>query len=68
MDRRVRRLADIVAANVVGYSRIIEAREGSTLAALKDVRIACRSRGRTHLRQSPRMRPAAEDVPRLEED
>ncbi len=37
MDRTVRRLAAIVAADVVGYSRKIEADEGSTLAALKDL-------------------------------
>ena len=37
MDRSVRRLAAIVAADVVGYSRKIEADESSTLAALKDI-------------------------------
>jgi adenylate cyclase len=35
MDRSIRRLAAIVAADVVGYSRKIEADESSTLAALK---------------------------------
>jgi class 3 adenylate cyclase len=40
MNRTVRRLAAILAADVVGYSRKIEADEGSTLAALKDVRAA----------------------------
>ncbi len=39
MDRTVRRLAAILAADVVGYSGKIEADEGSTLAALKDVRV-----------------------------
>jgi class 3 adenylate cyclase len=38
MDRTVRRLAAILAADVVGYSGKIEADESSTLAALKDVR------------------------------
>ncbi len=37
MDRTVRRLAAIVAADVVGYSGKIEADEGATLAALKDL-------------------------------
>jgi class 3 adenylate cyclase/TolB-like protein/tetratricopeptide (TPR) repeat protein len=37
MDRPIRRLAAIVAADVVGYSRKIEADESSTLAALKDL-------------------------------
>jgi class 3 adenylate cyclase/TolB-like protein/Tfp pilus assembly protein PilF len=37
MDRAVRRLAAIVAADVVGYSRKMEADEGATLAALKDL-------------------------------
>jgi len=37
MDRTMRRLAAIVAADVVGYSRKIEAEEGATLAALKDL-------------------------------
>jgi TolB-like protein/class 3 adenylate cyclase/Tfp pilus assembly protein PilF len=40
MDRTVRRLAAILAADVVGYSRKMEADERSTLAALKDVRTA----------------------------
>ena len=39
MARSVRRLAAIVAADVVGYSRMVEADEGSTLAALKAARI-----------------------------
>ena len=38
MDRTVRRLAAVLAADVVGYSGKIEADESSTLAALKDVR------------------------------
>ena len=38
MDRTVRRLSAILAADVVGYSGKIEADESSTLAALKDVR------------------------------
>jgi class 3 adenylate cyclase/TolB-like protein len=38
MDRTVRRLAAILAADVVGYSGKIEADESSTLAALRDVR------------------------------
>ena len=38
MERTVRRLAAILAADVVGYSGKIEADESSTLAALKDVR------------------------------
>ena len=37
MDRSMRRLAAIVAADVVGYSRKVEADESSTLAALKDL-------------------------------
>jgi class 3 adenylate cyclase len=37
MDRTVRRLAAIVAADVVGYSRKVEADERATLAALKDL-------------------------------
>ena len=40
MDRTVRRLAAILAADVVGYSGKIEADESSTLASLKDVRAA----------------------------
>jgi class 3 adenylate cyclase/TolB-like protein len=40
MDRTVRRLAAILAADVVGYSGKIEADESSTLASLKDVRNA----------------------------
>jgi class 3 adenylate cyclase/TolB-like protein len=39
MERTVRRLAAILAADVVGYSGKIEADESSTLAALKDVRV-----------------------------
>jgi class 3 adenylate cyclase len=38
MERTVRRLAAILAADVVGYSGKIEADESSTLAALRDVR------------------------------
>jgi class 3 adenylate cyclase/TolB-like protein len=38
MERTVRRLAAVLAADVVGYSGKIEADESSTLAALKDVR------------------------------
>jgi class 3 adenylate cyclase/TolB-like protein/tetratricopeptide (TPR) repeat protein len=38
MDRTVRRLAAVLAADVVGYSGKIEADESSTLAALRDVR------------------------------
>ena len=38
MQRTVRRLAALLAADVVGYSGKIEADESSTLAALKDVR------------------------------
>jgi class 3 adenylate cyclase/TolB-like protein len=38
MERTVRRLSAILAADVVGYSGKIEADESSTLAALKDVR------------------------------
>src|SRR5262245_733549 len=37
-ERAQRRLAAILAADVVGYSQMIEAREGMTLAALKDRR------------------------------
>jgi class 3 adenylate cyclase/TolB-like protein len=37
MERTVRRLAAVLAADVVGYSGKIEADESSTLAALKDV-------------------------------
>ena len=37
MERTVRRLAALLAADVVGYSGKIEADESSTLAALKDV-------------------------------
>ena len=38
MERTVRRLAALLAADVVGYSGKIEADESSTLASLKDVR------------------------------
>jgi class 3 adenylate cyclase/TolB-like protein len=38
MERTVRRLAAVLAADVVGYSGKIEADESSTLAALKDIR------------------------------
>jgi class 3 adenylate cyclase len=38
MERTVRRLAAVLAADVVGYSGKIEADESSTLAAMKDVR------------------------------
>jgi adenylate cyclase len=38
MERTVRRLAAVLAADVVGYSGKIEADESSTLAALKDLR------------------------------
>ena len=38
MERTVRRLAAVLASDVVGYSGKIEADESSTLAALKDVR------------------------------
>ena len=38
MERTVRRLSAILAADVVGYSGKVEADERSTLAALKDVR------------------------------
>ena len=37
MERKVRRLAAVLAADVVGYSGKIEADESSTLAALKDL-------------------------------
>jgi class 3 adenylate cyclase len=37
MERTVRRLAAVLAADVVGYSGKIEADESSTLASLKDV-------------------------------
>jgi TolB-like protein/class 3 adenylate cyclase len=37
MERTVRRLAAVLAADVVGYSGKIEADESSTLAALKDI-------------------------------
>jgi class 3 adenylate cyclase len=36
--RTERRLAAILAADVVGYSRLVEQDEESTLAALKDIR------------------------------
>jgi class 3 adenylate cyclase/TolB-like protein/tetratricopeptide (TPR) repeat protein len=39
MERALRRLAAVLAADVVGYSGKIEADESSTLAALKDVRV-----------------------------
>ena len=35
-----RRLAAIMVADVVGYSRLVEADEAGTLAAIKDLRIA----------------------------
>ena len=37
-DRTKRRLAAILAADVVGYSRLMEADESATLAALKERR------------------------------
>ena len=39
-ERAVRKLAAILAADVVGYSRLIEVDEASTLAAMKDLRIS----------------------------
>ena len=46
MERTVRRLAAVLAADVVGYSGKIEADESSTLAALKDVRAIRSASGR----------------------
>ena len=39
-ERAVRKLAAILAADVVGYSRLIEVDEANTLAAMKDLRIS----------------------------
>ena len=39
-ERAVRKLAAILAADVVGYSRLIELDEANTLAAMKDLRIS----------------------------
>lgn len=37
-ERTIRRLAAVLAADIVGYSRLVEADEAGTLAALKDLR------------------------------